>query len=209
MHLLRPLLVLEGFANQQAILEVIWYHAQQGLFIVMRHYLVHYTCRYQPFLQMMALLHLCDSFIRFFATKTEQTAKDAVEAVQIGLEALQQSRIGFPVAGPFQDMLCRSTLECNVRLPPNTDELLHSGRQRPMYRVDDFIEACTRPTYVQPVRDIQTRFQSNFKYDWERLAGGYDFKVPDARARIHQQRALSVEERNAQHLMDIRNIVNP
>lgn len=190
-------------------MELIWSHSQQGLFIVARHYLTHYTCRYQPVLQMMALLHLCDSFVRFFATENDETAKDAVEAVQVGLEALQQSRVGFPIAGPFQDMLRRSSLECHVRLPPNMDDLLHPAQMKATYRVDDFIEACTRPTYVQPVKDIQRRLHPNFKSEWDNLSAEYAFGVPDATARNQQQIVRSAEERGAQHLMDIKNLVDP
>lgn len=161
-QLLRPLLDFESFRSV-AVEEVIWNHAQQGLFLMDQHYRTQYTCRYQPVLQMFAILHLCDVVTRFFPGKVNSTSKDGPEAMQFGMEALTQSRAGFPIAGPFQELLLRTAKECSVCLP--SDLMALPGPPKMVYMMDDFIDACTRLTYGQPIEDIHLKYQPTFAID--------------------------------------------
>ncbi|PMD47099.1 hypothetical protein L207DRAFT_522551 [Hyaloscypha variabilis F] len=203
-HLLRPLLDLEGFPSP-LIEEIIWTNAQQGLFLLDEHYRTQYTCRYQPVLQMFSILHISDLVARFFPGGVEGGSKDGPEAIQFGTEALIQSRAGFPVAGPLQEMLRKTAKECSIRFPMN--ELMAVPKSpRGIYRTDDLIDACTRPSYIQPVNEIHSRYLPSISVDWVAEGAGLGFIEPGTGAR--RLRVASEEERGAQSLMQIRNLLN-
>jgi hypothetical protein len=205
-QLLRPLLDFEGFPTG-LVEEVIWNHAQQGLRLLDEHYRTQYTCRYQPVLQMFAVLHLCDIVARFFPTKLDKSSKDGSDALQLGMEVLMQSHLGFPVAGIFLELLRRTSNECSVLLPRNLTELLVISRPpKSIFRMDDFIDACTMPTYAQPVKDIHMRYLPSFSSEWTSSGTSFGFKEPEFGAR--RLRVASEEERGAQNLMQIRNLLN-
>jgi hypothetical protein len=205
-HLLRPLLDFEGFPSP-LIEEIIWGHAQQGLFLLDEHYRTQYTCRYQPVLQMFAILHLTDLVARFFPGGIEGGSKDGPEAIQFGLEALMQSRAGFPVAGPLQEMLRKSAKECSIRRPVDpTDSMAAPALPRVIYRIDDLIDACTRPSYTQPIKEIHLRYLQSLSADWVVEGAALGFLEPGSGVR--RLRIPSAEERGAQSLMQIRNLLN-
>jgi len=207
-HLLRPLLDLEGFSSM-SMEAVIWNHAQQGLCLLDEHYRVQYSCRYQPVLQMFATLHHCDTVIRFFPEVVGETSRDASAAVRLGLETLRQSNAGFPVAATLQELLRRTANECSVPLPKGTEKFvattgaLHNPYS---YRMDDVIDACTRPSYVQSVEGIHSRYLASFPADW--AAEGASFGFYDPPLGTKSLRGPSAEERGAQHLMNISNLLN-
>ncbi|CAG8961044.1 hypothetical protein HYFRA_00002584 [Hymenoscyphus fraxineus] len=201
-QLLRPLLGLEGF-QASWVEDIIWNHAQQGLYLLDEHYRTQYTCRYQPVLQMFAILHLTDIIARFFPGGKEGGSKDGPDAITFGMDALMQSYVGFPIAGPLQELLRRSANELYIRLPRNLSEISSLSRApKQTYHLDDIIDACTRPTYLQPVLEIRTRFVSSFAVDW--AAEGASFGFPGI-SRVH---VPSAEERGAQSLMQIHNLLN-
>jgi len=201
-QLLRPLLDLEGFPANM-VEEVIWSHTQQGQFLLDEHYRTQYTCRYQPVLQMFGLLHLTDVTTRFFSGGYDGSSKDGTSVVQFGLEALMESRAGFPVAGPLQEMLRRTATNAHVRLPINVDQLLGFSRKKPAYTIDDLIDACTKPTYVQPIAEIHKRYSPSFSADW-----ASDARPLEPNPGYRRLRVPSAEERGAQSLMQIRNLLN-
>jgi len=203
-HLLRPLLDLEGFPSP-LVEEIIWTHAQQGLFLLDEHYRTQYTCRYQPVLQMFSILHISDLVARFFPGGVEGGSKDGPEAIQFGTEALIQSRTGFPVAGPLQEMLRKTAKECSIRFPMN--EIMAVPKlPRGIYRIDDLIDACTRPSYIQPVNEIHSRYLPSISVDWVAEGAVLGFIEPGSGAR--RLRVPSEDERGAQSLMQIRNLLN-
>jgi len=205
-HLLRPLLDFEGFPTS-LVEETIWNHAQQGLFLLDEHYRTQYTCRYQPVLQMFAVLHLADIIARFFPGGIEGRSKDGPEAIQFGMEALMQSRAGFPIAGPLQEMLRRTANECSIRLPRNLSEIMAAPTPpKQIYRMDDLIDACTRPSYIQPVDAIHLRYLPSLSADWAAEGASLGFLEPGSGSR--RLRVTSAEERGAQSLMQIRNLLN-
>lgn len=203
-HLLRPLLDLEGFPSP-LVEEIIWNHAQQGLFLLDEHYRTQYTCRYQPVLQMFSLLHLSDLVARFFPGGVEGGSKDGPDAIQFGIEALIQSRAGFPVAGPLQEMLRRTAQECSIRFPLN-EFMAIPIPPKGVYRIDDLIDACTRTSYIQPINEIHLRYLPSIPADWISEGAALGFLVPASG--VSRLRIPSAEERGAQSLMQIRNLLN-
>lgn len=169
-----------------------------------QHYRTQYTCRYQPVFQMFAILHFCDVIARFFPEKVNSSSKDGAEAIQFGMEVLMQSYAGFPIAGTFQELLRRTALNCSVPLPKNWAELMTPTRlPMPKYRADDFIDACTRLSYSQPIADIEIRFEPQFSANW-------DIQSPSQGFKDYGQtlRRSDAEERAAQHLMQISKLLN-
>ncbi len=203
MQLLRPLLDLKNFPSA-SVEEVIWNHAQRGLFLLDAHYRTQYTCRYQPVLQMFAVLHLTDLIARFFPGGIEGNSKDGPEAIQFGLEALMQSRAGFPIAEPLQELLRKTTNECGIRLPKNVMDSFAPPPKR-MYLMDDFIDACTRPTYTQPTSEIQSKYVPSFVSDWASEGAAFGFAELTGASKIG---GTSAEQSGAQSLMQIRNLLN-
>ncbi|KAF4628811.1 hypothetical protein G7Y89_g9344 [Cudoniella acicularis] len=205
-QLLRPLLDFEGFPTA-LVEEVIWNHAQQGLYLLDEHYKTQYTCRYQPVLQMFSLLHLTDVVARFFPGGREGGSKDGPEAIYFAMESLMQSRTGLPVAGPLQEMLRRTANECSIRLPRNLSEIMSPPKPpKQMYCIDDLIDACTRPMYCQPVDRIHARYLPSFSADW--VSEGPSFGFLELISGISRSRIPSAEERGAQSLMQIHNLLN-
>jgi hypothetical protein len=203
-QLLRPLLDFDGFASGN-VEDVIWEEVQHGLFLLDQHYRTQYTCRYQPVFQMFGLLHLCDVIARFFPARFEQNAKDGLGAIQFGLESLLESRSGFPIAGPLQELLRRSAIKCKTYLPQNMDILMAPARSpHPVYKLDDLIDACARPSFVQPASEIRLRYSLSFTAEWATCQPTFGFS--DEGRRLGPAR--SEEERGAQNLMQIRNLLN-
>jgi hypothetical protein len=157
---------------------------------------------------MFAVLHLTDVIARFFPGGIEGGSKDGPEAIQFGMEVLTQSRSGFPVAGPLQEMLRKSANECAIRLPKNLMDLMTIPRPpKNLYKMDDLIDACTRPNYVQPVDEIRLRYLPSFAADWTIDASSFGFLELNSSDR-GGMRIPSAEERGAQSLMQIRNLLN-
>lgn len=153
---------------------------------------------------MFAILHLCDVIVRFFPGKADASTKDGSEAIQFGMESLMQSYAGFPIAGTFQELLKRAALDCSVPLPSNWIDLMAPSRlPRPIYRADDFIDALTRLSYLQPIADIEIRLEPSFSSDWDAQSASLGF------AKYGKSlRRTDDEEQAAQHLMQISKLLN-
>ncbi|KAG0649396.1 Nitrogen assimilation transcription factor nirA [Hyphodiscus hymeniophilus] len=204
-QLLRPLLDYEGFPSS-LVEEITWKTAQEGLFLLDKHYRTQYTCRYQPVLQMFGVLQLSDVICRFFPNGDNGAGKDGASAVQFGLEVLIQSYVGFPVAGPFQEMLRRTANDCSISLPKYISDHLATPRPpKQRYGMDDLIDACSRLSYVQPTEEIHIMYLPSFSVDWASNASAYGFHEPSAGRRL---RVPSAEEKSAQTLMQISNLLN-
>jgi hypothetical protein len=154
---------------------------------------------------MFSILHLSDLVARFFPGGVEGGSKDGPEAIQFGIEALTQSRAGFPVAGPLQEMLRRSAKDCSIRFPMN-DLMAAPIQPKGIYRIDDMIDACTRSSYIQPINEIHLRYLPSICADWVAEGPVLGFQEPGSGAR--RLRVPSDEERGAQSLMQIRNLLN-
>jgi len=186
--------------------ETIWKHAQDGLFLLDEHYRTQFSCRFQPVLQMFAVLHLSDTIARFFPGGIEGKSKDGPEAIQFGLEVLMQSAAGFPVAGPLQEMLRKEAKQCSIRLPKSFDLMVSMKPSQQVYRIDDLIDACTRPTYTQPLDELIPRYVPSFAADWAVEEPSAGILGPTYGA--SSVRVPSAEETGAQNLMHIHNLLN-
>ena len=83
------------------------------------------------------------------------------------------------------------------------------GPPKMVYMMDGFIDACTRPTYGQPVEDIHLKNQPTFVIDWTAEGLSLEFREPGESAR--RIRRLSVpysEEEEAHSPMQICNRLN-
>lgn len=153
-------------------------------------------------------MHFCEVIGRYFAgvpVRDGSSQKTASAALQIGLETLMMSRQGFPICGPMQELLKQTAITHNVRQPDNIQELMASHRQsKAEYKTDDFIDACTRPTYVQPASSIHAKYSPTFASDWALEARKYDSQMFEGPGIVRS----SEEERGAQNLMQIRNLLN-
>jgi hypothetical protein len=204
-----PLLDLEGFPSR-LVEEVVWTHAQRALLRLERHYRLHYTCRYQPALQMYVILNICHLIARFFPAKptNDSDIKDGSEAVTIGLEILQESNVGFPAAGALQELLRRSAAACSLRLPQSLNHLPTPQRNsRPAHSYDDFIDVCTRPSYHQPLWGVREKFDSKFAEDWYSQSQEFGFRLPHPVQQSSREQQ-SEPDRGVQYLMQIRNLLN-
>lgn len=187
--------------------ETIWKTAQEGLFLLGQYNRTQYTCRYQPVLQMFGVLHLTDVVCRFFPhTIDGPITKDGAQALQFGMEVLIESFPGFPIAGPFQEMLRRTANECSVPLSKKVSDRLAPPRSpKQSYGMDDFIDACTRTSYTQPADEIHNRYLPSFSSDWSTCGRVYGFHEPPAGRQLRGQPA---ERKSPQTLMQISNLLN-
>ncbi|KFZ18707.1 hypothetical protein V501_01064 [Pseudogymnoascus sp. VKM F-4519 (FW-2642)] len=208
-QLLCPLLDLEDFPPR-LVEEVVWTHAQHALLLLERHYRLHYTCRYQPALQMFVVLNICHLIARFFPAKppNDSDIKDGSEAVTIGLEALQESNIGFPAAGALQELLRRSAAACSLRLPQSLDYLITRQRNgRPTYSYHDFIDVCTRPSCHQPLWAVREKFDSKFTEDWYSQSQELGHRLPH-HAQQTPRELQGEPDRGVHHSMQIWKLLN-
>lgn len=205
-QLLRPLLDFKGFPAS-LIEGRIWTFAQEGLGLLDHFYRARYTCRYQPVLQMFGALQLIDTIARYFPGGAGGDSKNGSEAIQFGIEILMESKVGFPLAHTLQELLRRTAKECAIPIPAGLAERMKPpGSQPQTYRLDDFLEACTMPSYVQPVHEVHAKFSPAFSADWMAEASKYGFRESTTGA--VRLRGPSDEERGAQSLMQIRNLLN-
>jgi hypothetical protein len=72
-------------------------------------------------------------------------------------------------------------------------------RLKQVYRMDDLIDACTRPTYTQSVDEIHLRYLPSFPADW--AAEGASFEFLKLGSGVRWLGDPSAEERGAQGLM--------
>ncbi|KAG9238959.1 hypothetical protein BJ875DRAFT_366647 [Amylocarpus encephaloides] len=204
-QLLHPLLEFEGVI--EGIEEVIWKHAQTGLYLLDERYRSQYTCRYQPVLQMFGLLQLSDLVARNFPGGKDSVGKDGQQAIYFGMEALMQSRLGFPTAGPLQEMLRSNASRINIQLPPNLNEIMTPpSSPRNYYLMDDMIDACTRPTYLHPLEAVFARMQSSFTQEWVSEASAFGFL--ESTLTSSTRRVASADEAAAQGLMRLQRVLN-
>ncbi|KFZ23852.1 hypothetical protein V502_01668, partial [Pseudogymnoascus sp. VKM F-4520 (FW-2644)] len=179
-HLLRPLLDLEGFPSMP-VEEVAWTHAQHALFLLEHYYRAQYTCRHQTVLQMFAMSSICGLIARFFPTKSTKDSgvKDGPDAIALGFEILQESNISFPVAGAIQELLRREVVGSSVKLP--LGHPLASPRSSHLtYSYGDLMDVCTRPSYRQPFWGVREKFDKELAEDWYRQSPEYGFKSPES-----------------------------
>ncbi|TGO80923.1 hypothetical protein BPOR_1523g00030 [Botrytis porri] len=184
-QLLYPLLDL-GLFDTSCLSSIVWQHAQQGLAVV-DSYRAHYSCAYQPVLQVFAILNLTDVIVRFSPKINRELGKDDEEAVKLATEVLEQSLATFPVAAIFTEKFREITKKILFPWPSNLDDLLYHKRSKSKSLLDGVIDACTRATYIQPINSIQKRFATGIQSNWSMLSSGLGFVGPFQNAStLHQ-----------------------
>lgn len=159
---------------------------------------------------MFVVLNICHLIALFFPAKppNDSDIKDGSEAVTIGLEALQESNIGFPAGGALQELLRRSAAACSLGVPQSLDYLItRQGNARPTHSYDDFIDVCTRPSCHQPLWAVREKFDSKFAEDWYSQSQELGHRLPHPVQQTPGE-LQGEPDRGAQHLMQIWNVLN-
>lgn len=169
---------------------------------------------------MFVVANLCDLIARYYPTKSSASDKDGSEALIFGLDVLQESFAsgsGFPVAGVLRELLRRAPASYStpIKMPPSHSNLLpqptktqrQANATSSTYTYEEFMDACTRATYFQPLWGVREKFEEGLAGKWVELAGSYGFRIGQS-----GDRALRVvvgePDRSANYLMQIKNLLN-
>lgn len=156
---------------------------------------------------MLAALHLIDVIARFFPRAPGQSSDLGFEVVLFGRRILSESQPRFPVAGPFQEMLRKTAIDSGITFSKRTDAPMTIHPQtNNNYREDDLIDACTRHTYAQPVKEIQRIFSPSFSADWASYGASFGFQP--TRSDDTKSDLSTDEENSSPGVMEIRNVLN-
>ncbi|APA13797.1 hypothetical protein sscle_11g085670 [Sclerotinia sclerotiorum 1980 UF-70] len=200
-HLLSPLLAM----GESSVDPLVWQHAQDGLNLVEDQYRFQYTCRFQPVSQLFAILHLSEVLIRAFPEIDQEFGKDGIASIKLATEILAESHKSFPIAGVFMAMLQETARRFLSRFPNALEDAFRLRRRNSKYHLDDAINACGGPTYVQPLEAIQRRFSPDMQSQWILHAASGHLRLPHETSTLQQP---SLEETGAQNLMRILNLHN-
>lgn len=114
---------------------------------------------------MFCVLHLTDVVARFFPGGIEGRYKSGPEVIKIASEVLEDSLLGFPVAGLFKEMIERTAKACTIRITLGQPDVEYRYARK-VYQLQNFLDAFTRPTYIQPVEEVRGRFLSSLSAEW-------------------------------------------
>lgn len=142
---------------------MIVHHAQSGMEIL-DHSRLLYSSRYHMPLLTFCTLHLGDALIRHSPREPP-----ASTVVQYCLSTIKETRAGFAICGPLQELFRRTAVECGVELPKNMDDLMGPFQ----YAVDQILDACSRLAYTQPLdqalHHILSTIADDWSYEWRRI----------------------------------------
>ena len=89
--------------------------------------------------------------------------------MQVCLSTIEETRVGFALCGPLQELFHRTAIECGVVVPDNVDSLIGTSK----YAVDQILDACTRLSYTQPLdqvlRHIVPAVADEWSSQWRRI----------------------------------------
>lgn len=182
---------------------LIWQHAQEGLNLIDDRYRFQYTCRYQPVSQIFALVHLTEVLVRFFPEIDKEFGRDGATSIKLAADILRESQSSFPIAEVFMAMLHETTRRSLIPLPDELKDIFRRPRRKSRFLLDDAINACTNPTYLQPVEAIQKRLSPDFANIWMTHAALGNPRIPCGTSMSRQP---SLEERGARDLLRILNL---
>ncbi|MCJ1320984.1 hypothetical protein MMC15_006325 [Xylographa vitiligo] len=168
-HLFQPFLHSSDFSGpvRQHIMSITVDHARKA-YEAMVLYRELFTCRYQPSLQTFYLLHVCDVLVRF--SPSQPSSSDVVQFCLENLRETADGRGGFAICGPLQEMFRRTAEICGAPIPEDLENIMGSGVE---YTTEDFLNACTRLSYKQPVENIilnmDRHITIDFAHEWKEL----------------------------------------
>lgn len=135
---------------------MIVHHAQSGMEIL-HHSRRLYSSRYHMPLMTFCTIHLGDALVRHSPREPPATT-----VVEYCLSTIKETRAGFAICGPLQELFRRTAVECGVELPDNIEDLMGPFQ----YAIDDILDACSRLTYSQPFDQILRHIFSTIADDW-------------------------------------------
>ena len=183
--------------------DIVFMHAQRSLHLLEDHQGLQCPWRYQDTLQMFSVLHFCDALARFYPHNPNNNAKNGAQAVQFGLDVLTNST--FPVARTLQALLHRTAVECSLQLAGKANEV-DGVSPPPRYNLNDMIDACTRPTYTQPIMEIHSKIIPSFPEDWKVESPA--FHLEEHVASYQSSQSFVTNGAGHRSLMDIQNLLN-
>ena len=124
-------------------------------------YRLHFSYQYQSPLQLLSTVHICDTSIRF-----DRESPSTADTIRFCLESLQEAKVGYSIAGPLQQMFWISMAEYQVPIP---DDLIEAIRASSECEPEHLLDACTRPTYKQPLKQILPNLDKNLGVDFVQL----------------------------------------
>lgn len=140
-------------------------HAKIGVELLTQYKRI-YTNFYLSPLHIFCLVHLCDTVVRY-----DGQGDTTPKTVDFCLTSLEEAKVGYPVAGPLQKMFRLSLTEYNIPVSKELERMIGvAARIGP----EELLEACTRPTYRQPITQILPNMEADLGQDfmnrWQRIA---------------------------------------
>ena len=132
--------------------------ARHGLDLLRRSVDGHLRYGYLP-MTMQSIIHLGDTVARLSSDSNEKVA-----AIKLCAYALQQNRKCFQLAGPLLQLLRDNLRQIDPGLIQYVDEVFGKENQ---YTMDEILEACTRLTYRQPMKQITRFISPAFEHEWQ------------------------------------------
>ena len=174
-QLLQPLLQLDHLdpdSYKQLLLVVVNY-AKMGMKLLTQYKSI-YTNSYLSPLQLFCLVNLSDAVVRF-----DGHDDVTMKTVEFCLTSLEEAKVGYPVAGSLQKMFRVALTDYNIRVSDELERMIRvSARMAP----EELLEACTRPTYKQPITQILHNMEANlgqgFMNGLQCIAEGNSAQVP-------------------------------
>ena len=100
------------------------------------------------------MVHICEALVRYDRANSDFSTVS--ETVEFCLDSLEEIRVSYPVADPLQQMFRVSLKEQGISIPDEVERrfaaLVHLGP-------DALLDACTRPTYRQPMAQIMSNME--------------------------------------------------
>lgn len=163
-NLFEPLLYLETTnSTRDAIADQLIMHAKAGLALVVS-YRQRYSAAYLTPVQLFCTVHICDAIVSH-----DRTGQSRQETIRFCIETLAEAKASYTLAGPLQRMFASSLSELDI---PLTDDLKNLIGPPPTYQLDEFLNACTRPTYRVPIGQmlptLKPTLAQDFMDEWQR-----------------------------------------
>lgn len=128
-----------------------------------------YSTFYQSPLQLFCLVHICDAIVSYAGCH-----EDTAEVVRFCLEALEDARFGYPVAGALQRMFANMLLDHKITIPRDLQDMIGPPH---LYQLEDLLSACARTSYRPPISQLLPNFGPNlaqdFVLDWQQATNGH------------------------------------
>ena len=161
-QLLAPLLQCQYFSenDSEELRRMMVNHAKRAYDLMTQSTRL-YSCRFHAPLTTLCLLHVGDVLMRHGIKELSYSVPTVAKDF---LYAMQETRSGFAVCGPLQQMYRLTLKSQGIPLPDDIDD--HMGPDT-RYDVDDLLDSCTRLSYTQPVEHIAAFFHPEIAEEWQ------------------------------------------